>query len=333
MIPESYRAIELREYTEDLPSFQVVQKKRPELAKGEVLIKMAASPINPSDLSFLRGQYGIKKKLPCVPGFEGSGTVVASGGGFYANYLKGKNVACSASPAGEGTWAEYMKVPAQLCLPLKKSIELEQGSMTIVNPLTAWSLIEIARDLGAKAIMQTAAAGALGQMIHRLAKKKGLDVIDIVRREDQKQALESQGFENVLISEDTKFERELRVRAGKLNATVALDAVGGEMTGTLAACMPNQSHVIVYGGLAGEACSVHPGSLIFQGQTVHGYWLSTYLSQRNPLQLVRLSGRVQKLLNTELKSQIRGRYSLEEGEKAVKDYTATMSGGKILITP
>ena len=121
MIPTSYRAVELREYTDGLPAFHVVQKERTELEKGEVLVKIAASPINPSDLAFLKGQYGIKKKLPCIPGFEASGTVVASGGGFYANYLKGKNVACSASPTGDGTWAEYMKVPAQLCLPLKKS--------------------------------------------------------------------------------------------------------------------------------------------------------------------------------------------------------------------
>ena len=333
MIPDTYRALQLAEYTEDLPRFQVVEKQRPKLEKGEVLIKVAASPINPSDLSFLKGQYGIKKKLPCIPGFEGSGTVVASGGGFYANYLKGKNVACTSSPTGDGTWAQYMKIPAQLCLPLKKSISLEQGSMTIVNPLTAWSLVEIAKDLGAKAIIQNAAAGALGQMIHRLAAKEGLQVIDLVRREDQKQTLENQGFENVIISENAKFERELRVRAGKINATVALDAVGGEITGTMAACMPNGSHVIVYGGLAGAACSVHPGSLIFQGQTVHGYWLSSYLAKKGALSLIRLSGKIQKLMHSELKSEVRQRYSLEQGEHAIKDYTQTMSGGKILITP
>ena len=332
MIPTSYRAVELREYTDGLPAFHVVQKERTELEKGEVLVKIAASPINPSDLAFLKGQYGIKKKLPCIPGFEASGTVVASGGGFYANYLKGKNVACSASPTGDGTWAEYMKVPAQLCLPLKKSIDLEQGSMAIVNPLTALSLIEMAKNLGAKGVMQTAAAGPLGQMIHRLARKEGLNIIDIVRRDDQKEALTEQGFENVIVS-GPKFERDLRVSAKKLNVTVAFDAVGGEITGTLAGCMPNGSHVIVYGGLAGTACEVHPGSLIFQGQTIHGYWLSSYLGSKGPLSIIRLSKRVQKLLGSELKSEVRQRYSVDDAQQAVADYSERMSGGKVLITP
>lgn len=332
MIPETYKAVELRDYSEHLPTFHIVQKETPKLEKGEVLIKIAASPINPSDLAFLKGQYGIKKKLPCIPGFEASGTVVASGGGFYANYLKGKNVACTASPTGDGTWAEYMKVPANLCLPLKKHIDLEQGSMAIVNPLTAWSLIEMAKGLGAKGIIQSAASGALGQMIHRLAIKEGLRIIDIVRREDQKKQLEGQGFQDVIVS-DSKFERELRVRAKKLNATVAFDAVGGEMTGTLAGCMPNGSHVIVYGGLAGTACEVHPGSLIFQGQTIHGYWLSSYLGSKGALSIIRLSGKVQKLLGSELKSEVRQRYSVDQAQKAVEDYTEKMSGGKVLIAP
>ena len=333
MIPDTYKALELREYTEELPTFHVVEKQKPELKKGEVLIKIAASPINPSDLSFLRGHYGIKKKLPCIPGFEASGTVVASGGGFYANYLKGKNVACTSSQDGDGTWAQYMKTSAKLCLPLRKDIELEQGSMTIVNPLTAWSLIEWAEKLGSRSIIQTAAAGALGQMIHRLARKKGLQVIDIVRREDQWESLSNQGFENVLISKDSNFQKELTIRAKKLNALVAFDAVGGEMTGTMASCMPTGSHVIVYGGLAGTACEVHPGSLIFQGQTIHGYWLSSYLTSRGALSIIRLSRKVQKMLKTELKSDVRKRYSLEEGQQAVRDYTEIMSGGKVLITP
>lgn len=74
------------------------------LQKGQVLVKMAYAPINPSDLAFLTGNYGIKKEYPVVPGLEGSGTVVSSGGGLYANYLKGKNVACVAGNQ-HGTWA------------------------------------------------------------------------------------------------------------------------------------------------------------------------------------------------------------------------------------
>ena len=333
MIPELGRYVTLHKYSKDAPEFQVVEKPIPQPAKGQVLIKIAASPINPSDLSFLRGEYGIKKELPCVPGFEASGKVVASGGGFYANYLKGKNVACTAPSSGDGTWAEYMIASASGCLPLGKDTDPEQGSMSIVNPLTALSLLEIARSKGAKSVVQSAAAGALGQMIHHLAKKQGLEVINIVRRKEQSERLNAQGMSHILVSTENSFDSDLQDLSHRLGATVAFDAVGGEMTGQIAAALPNNSHVIVYGGLSGDACEVRPGALIFQHQTIHGFWLSGYLSGMNPIRILRLSRSVQKLIRNELRSEIRERYGLEGVARAVQDYTTTMSGGKVLIVP
>jgi len=133
--------------------------------KGQVLIKMAYSPINPSDLAFLTGQYGIQKTLPTVPGFEGSGEVVATGGGLYANYLKGKNVACIASDKGDGTWAEYMLTDATKCVALGKTVSTEQGAMSFVNPLTAIELTDMAKQGGYTAVVMSAAASALSKMV------------------------------------------------------------------------------------------------------------------------------------------------------------------------
>src|SRR5262245_46472731 len=145
-IPRTMRAIELRSYDGRPESLVLVEKLVPAPGPGQVLVRMAASPINPSDLMFLRGQYGFKKGLPVVPGFEGSGTVVAGGGGFIASMLQGRRVACAAASPDlqDGTWAEYTVTSARLCIPLLRDVDLEQAAMMLVNPLTAWALVDIA---------------------------------------------------------------------------------------------------------------------------------------------------------------------------------------------
>src|SRR5215472_1195443 len=121
-IPTKMRALVLHRY--DIGSYDsltVEERPTPQPARGEVLVRMAASPINPSDLASLQGLYGVKKALPMVPGIEGCGTVVATGSGFLARRLMGKRVACAAG-AGDGTWAEYTVAPGLQCSPLPTSI-------------------------------------------------------------------------------------------------------------------------------------------------------------------------------------------------------------------
>jgi NADPH2:quinone reductase len=159
-IPATMRAVQLRAYDGNPESVAVVELPVPRPGPGQVLIRVAASPINPSDLMFIRGLYGFKKPLPAVPGFEGSGTVVEAGGGMMPRFLKGRRVACAAADpniAG-GMWAEYLVTSAQLCVPLSKQVDMEQGATMLVNPLTAWALMEEARLGRHRAVVQTAAA-------------------------------------------------------------------------------------------------------------------------------------------------------------------------------
>ena len=137
------------------------RSRSPRPGIGQVLVRMAAAPINPSDIGFLQGSYGAHGGASAVPGFEGSGTVVAAGGGYLTRLLLGRRVAFS--DASGGTWAEYHAANASLCVPLKKDITLEQGAMLLVNPLTALALLSIARQGRHKALVNTAAASALGR--------------------------------------------------------------------------------------------------------------------------------------------------------------------------
>jgi NADPH2:quinone reductase len=334
-IPETMQAAELRAYNDGKENIELfaVTKAVPTPRENEVLVKISASPINPSDIAFLQGNYGFKKKLPVVAGFEAGGTVVKSGGGALADSLVGKRVACVAPFDKDGCWAEYMVTGASSCLPLIDGISAEQGSMVFVNPLTAYAMLDIARKAGAKAVVQNAAAGALGQMLFRMAKSWGIPCINIVRRQEQADILKALGADLIVDSSSERFERELLVACKKNQATFAFDAVGGPQTNTLAGCMPRGSRVMVYGGLSGKPVELNPGVLIFMGQQVEGFWLSPYMEQQGPEALAEMSAEVQKMIASDMETNVRLRLPVEKAHDAVQNYAKQMTGGKVLVVP
>jgi NADPH:quinone reductase len=330
--PTTMRALVLHSY--DIGSYASLtleERTVPQPGKGEVLVRMAASPINPSDLASLQGLYGVKKALPMVPGIEGSGTVVKAGSGFFARRLLGKRVACAAG-AGDGAWAEYMVAPALQCSPLPDSVNYEQGSMRIVNPYTAWAHVKIAQQAGARAIVQTAAASALGQMVNRLARLRGIAVINIVRRDAQAETLRSLGAQNILNSESPDFDAALRDLCRRQSVRLAFDAVSGAMTSRLLEALPPEGRVVVYGGLAGELISINPGELIFNQRRVEGFYLARWISHQNQLALLSMQRQLYRLGDlTHAKIQLRA--PIEDAQRAIATYEENMSAGKVLLMP
>ncbi|PWT75481.1 MAG: zinc-binding dehydrogenase [Chloroflexi bacterium] len=331
-IPTTMRALVLHAY--DIGSYSSLtleERAVPEPTRGEVLVRMATSPINPSDLASLQGLYGVRKALPMVPGIEGSGTVVKVGSGYFARRLLGKRVACAAG-AGDGAWAEYLVAPALQCSPLPDSVDDEQGAMRIVNPYTAWAHIKIAQQAGAHAIVQTAAASALGQMVNRLARLRRISVINIVRRDAQVEMLRSLGAQHILNSESPDFDAALRDLCRRLNARLAFDAVSGAMTGRLLESMPPEARVVVYGGLAGELISMNPGELIFNQRHVEGFYLARWISHQNRLSLLAMQRQLYRLGDL-THAQVQLRAPLEDAQHAIATYEANMSAGKVLFVP
>ena len=197
----------------------------PDPSKGEVLIKIDSSPINPSDLSFLRGEYSTQKVLPVIPGFEASGIVVATAHDFLSKRLLGKRVACFAPPDGNGTWAQYLKTRNNLVVPLKSTVDTEIGSMLLVNPLSVWAMIEIAKKRKVKAIANTAAASALGQLLNRQCQSEGIKLVNIVRKEHQVQLLKDQGSEYIINTSSKDYREKMKMLFRKLDVRMAFDAV------------------------------------------------------------------------------------------------------------
>ncbi|HEX2327680.1 MAG TPA: zinc-binding dehydrogenase [Candidatus Angelobacter sp.] len=334
-IPITMRAVQLSAYDGAPQSLSLATVPVPRPGPGEVLVRMHAAPINPSDLMFVRGLYGFTKPVPAIPGFEGSGTVVESGPGLMAKMLNGKRVACAAADANikGGTWAEYLVTSTRTCIPLGKSVDLEQAAMMLVNPLTAWALMEIARSEGHKAAVQTAAASALGRMVLRLGLRFKFPVIHVVRRFEQVKLLADLGARYVLDSSDPDFDSHLRELCHQLKATIGFDAVAGSMTAQVMRAQPRGSRLLVYGGLSLEAAQADPGSLIFEEKTLEGFWLSGWLRRRNMLAQLRIARKVQALLSTDLKSEVQARVPLSDVSRGLAEYSQHMTAGKVLVMP
>jgi len=331
VLPTHMKAVVLRDYEGTPQSLAAVDFSIPRLKSGQVLIKMAATSIGPADLMFLKGEYGITKPLPVVPGFEGSGTVIASGGGWMGRWLIGKRVACLAPEDGHGTWAEYMVTSTDICIPLWKNISLEQGAYLTINPMTALALVEIARTGGHLAFVQTAAASTLGLMIARLSKRFQLTGIHIVRRPEQVEKLHSLGCEHVFDSNDSSFQKRLAEACNKFKASIAFDAVGGELTRRLALAMPPESRIVVYGALADEPLQIDSKDFFFRDKKLEGFWLSRWIKTTLFLQKLLLTYQIQRLLSNQLQTRVQARYPLEDILSAIDLYQKQRTEGKVLL--
>jgi NADPH:quinone reductase-like Zn-dependent oxidoreductase len=338
-MPEKMRAVVLEEFHEDLleaiSGVKVMDRPVPPLRRGQVLVRIEAAPCNPSDLLLLQGKYGTLKTLPTVPGWEGAGTVIASGGGLLAGWLKGKRVACALRDDRDGTWAEYFVARAIDCIPLKREVAFEQAASLIINPFTAIGLLETARRNGHSAAVQTAAASQLGRMIITMAIDANYPLINVVRRDAQVELLKSIGARYVLNSSDDNFLEQLKTHCKQMRATVAFEAIAGDMTGTILNAMPRGSAAYVYGALSETSCgNLDPVELIFTTKSVNGFYLGNWLRRRGVFRILRDANYVQEMLiSGRIETKIQRRVNLDQAVDGLRQYVQNMTDGKVLITP
>jgi NADPH:quinone reductase-like Zn-dependent oxidoreductase len=333
------RALLLDQYRDNLADaidgLKIVERPVPSPRRGQVLVKIEAAACNPSDLLLLQGKYGVLKTLPSVPGWEGAGTVVTSGGGWLAARLKGKRVAVGVQDDRDGTWAEFFVADATTCIPLKRRMPVQQAAGMIVNPLTAMGLLDTAQRNRHRAAVHTAAASQLGRMLLVMAAEANFPIIHVVRRDAQVELLRSLGAKHVLNSSDEGFAEQLRSACSSLNATAAFDAVAGDISGTVINTMPPGSTVYVYGALSDEACgNMDPIEIIFRDKTITGFYLGTWLRRRGVIGVLRAAGRVQQMLiDGKIETTVQRQLTLDQAIDGLKHYVAQMTEGKVLITP
>src|SRR5947209_2597477 len=234
----------------------------PEPAADEVVVRVEASPINPSDLGLLVGAADmstakasgtkdspvITAKVPeaamnamagrmdeSMPvGNEGAGVVVKTGSSEAAKALMGRTVAM----IGGAMYAQYRTLRVNECLPLPPGTTAAEGASCFVNPLTALGMTETMRREGHKALVHTAAASNLGQMLNRICIKDGIGLVNIVRSKEQADILKTIGAKHVVDSTAAGFMDDLTGALVETGATIAFDAIGGgKLAGQILSCM------------------------------------------------------------------------------------------------
>ena len=303
----------------------------PTPAKGQVLIKLRVASVNPSDLHFIKGEYGQPRRKGVSAGFEGCGDVVAAGEG--AEALIGTRVAFAVSLGGSGAWAEYALTDAIACIPLRSDISDVDGSAQIVNPLTAMAMVDIAAADG-DAFAISAATSQLGKLMISLAKDRNLKVIAFVRRAEAVTPLKELGAAVVLVTTNPDFADQFAAASHALKPRVFLDAVSDQISETVFTLMPNNARWVSYGKLGTEAPKLtQMGQLIFMGKKIEGFWLTNWMRSTPPADQARVVGEVQaRFADGRWHTDVAATLTLAEVIDGLASATKK-TDGKVVITP
>ncbi len=312
------------------------------VSTGEGKDRVLTIPVPPIGMQFMKGRIG----KPQQPGNEGSGIVVAAGDSPYAQSLLGKRV----GGMGGGMYGEYRLVNAMMCLPLKDEHTAKEGASCFVNPLTALSFFETMRGEGHKAIIHSAAASNLGQMLNRIGQADGVDIVNIVRRNEQVDLLKGMGAKYVVNSSDDNFMKDLIDAIDATGATLGFDATGGgKMASDMLfameqAALRTPSDYSVYGSTRFKQVYIY-GRLDTSQTTLNmsygfswslGAWLlPRFLEKAGMETAVRLRQRVANELTTTFASHYTDEISLVDALDAdvARRYNAKKTGEKFLIIP
>ena len=301
--------------------------------RGEVLVRMLASPINPSDLMYIAGQYSLQPTtFPCVPGFEGVGVVEASGGGLLGMLRKGKRVALLNDV--NGNWCEKTVTRARQVIPIPDGIPDDQAAGFFVNPLTAIAMTADVLKVPAGAwLLQSAAGSALGQMVIRLGQLSGFRTINLVRRAEQIDELKKLGADVVLLESDGPIAEQVQKATDGVGVRHAIDPVGGATGLAIVDSLSVGGTCLIYGSLSGEAMQMEPRRLISGSKTVKGFWLSDWVKRQRLLKMLIMTGHVKKLLASGMfRTTVAKTYKLDEVKQAVAHAASNARGGKVLLT-
>jgi len=308
----------------DVVDFQLPDTVPPGHARVEVL----AAPVNPSDVLTLTGQYGILPPLPAVGGNEGVGRVIALADDV-STLAMGQTVLL---PLGCGTWISHLDLPARQLVTLPNEADPVQLAMLTVNPPTASLLISEFVDLRAGDwVIQNAANSAVGGYLIDLAKLRGLRTVNVVRRAS---ALDDAVRGDIALVDGPDLAQRVREATGNADIRLGIDAVGGEATEHLGACLAHGGQLVNYGAMSGQACQLSPKALIFRAITLRGFWVSSWFKSASPEQRARLFGELTAAIaNGTLSAKIQATYPLARIKDAVEAAASGERSGKVVVLP
>lgn len=296
------------------------------LEPGETRIKILRTPINPSDIIQIAGNYGSQPDLPAQIGLEGVGEVMEVHG---SGLEIGTRVIVPNPP---GAWATEKTVPSAGLVPLPDA-DLDQLAMLIVNPATAYLLLTNFVDLvEGDWIIQSAPTSAVGRLVTQLAKARGIRVASVVRRSSAVEAVKASGADAVFLDGP---DLALQVAKDLDTAPVlAVDAVAGETFGRLINCLQDSGTIVVFGNLSGQNTYVPDQTVVFKDITMRGFWLTQWLQTTSPEDIGRVFEELTTLISMrKLHSPVERVYPFEDIHEALTHAMRGNRSGKVLLAP
>jgi len=346
----------------------------PTPGENEVLVRVEASPINPSDLGLLFGmadmstaEAGGTAEAPTITaeipeklrgavaarvgqalpvGNEGGGVVVEAGPGELAQSLVGKTVGI----LGGAMYSQYRVIKAKQCLVMHEGVSPAESASCFVNPLTALGMVETMKNEGFSALCHTAAASNLGQMLQKICLNDGIELVNVVRKQEQADLLKDLGAKHVCNTSNDSFMNDLTDAIASTSAYVAFDATGGgTLASNLLSCMEaaaqksassynrygsdQYKQVYIYGGLDRTTTNLSRNFGMSWG--LGGWLLTPFLQKIGPEAADKLRQRVADEIKTTFASHYTSEISLAEALSldAINTYGKMATGEKYLINP
>lgn len=365
------RSLVREDYTLEI---SLVEVEVPDPGPDQVLVRIEAAPINPSDLGLLFGPADRSSiavsgtaERPVVTatipeagrrlvegrlgqslaiGNEGAGTVIAAGESEAAQALLGKTVGMF----GGEMYGEYRCINVFQCLPLEEGTTAVEGASCFVNPMTALGMVETMRMENHSALVHTAAASNLGQMLNRICQQEGVELINIVRKHEQETLLQGIGAAHVINSSSDTFIPELTAKLEATGATLAFDAIGGgKLVSQILSCMEaaavkrmsaysrygsdEYKQVYIYGALDLSPTQLHRNFGFSWG--VGGWLLTPFMQRAGMDKVMAMRQRVASEIRTTFASHYSATVSLSAAldAEAIAGYGRQATGEKYLILP
>lgn len=322
------RSLQFTEFGKPEEVLQVHDLNLPALTDSEVRLRILASPINPADLNFIEGTYGVKPELPSVPGIEACGEVVESSS---ADFKPGDRCIFLRRA---GLWATHVQVPAAYLFKLPDGIDPHQAAMLKVNPATAWRLLTGFTDLPRGSwIIQNAANSGVGLCAIQLAKSFGIRTVNLVRRAELIPQLVLAGADQVLV-DDAEVVDSVRAICGSVPPLLAFNSVGGDSALRQLKCLARGGTQITFGAMARRPLSIPNGLLIFNDVRIRGLWITRWIegAPRDEIDNVytRLAA---EMVSGNLHIPVDSTHQLSDFKEALTRLADPGRSGKVLLSP
>ena len=296
---------------------------------GEVVFDVLAFPINPADVSMCKGSYRLRPTLPATPGAECVGRVTAVGAGV-AHVKPGDLVVT----LQRENWTQKRRVKAADVITVPSGVDLRQAAMLRINPATALLLLtDVVNLKSGEWVIQNVANSAVGRLVIRIARARGLKTMNVVRRASLFGELKALGAEACAV-DGPDLAETVTAQTGGAPIRLGLDAVCGQATARLSSCVADGGGVCNYGSMTGEDPVISRSALTFRGQTLVGFMLGRALATRSRAQVQAIYADLgQQILDGTLSAPVEKVYPLEEIKAALTHAQRGERSGKILVAP